>query len=111
MVSVRVLVALGMTVLLTWAAPSVGQSPHRDLYMYKGADRDQRVLQGAKKERQAVVYTSLNLKDSVPIAEAFEKKYGGKLQLWRSSSEKVVQRAVTGARAGRFTVEAFALKV
>jgi len=109
MVSVRVLVALGMTVLLTWAAPSVGQSPHRDLYMYKGADRDQRVLQGAKKERQAVIYTSLNLKDSVPIAEAFEKKYGVKLQLWRSSSEKVLQRALTEVRGGHFAVDAFEL--
>ena len=85
------------------------QSPHRDLYMYKGADRDQRVLQGAKKERQAVIYTSLNLKDSVPIAEAFEKKYGVTLQLWRSSSEKVLQRALTEARAGRFSVDAFEL--
>src|SRR3989454_11683597 len=98
-----------MAVLLTWAAPSVGQSPHRNLYMYKGADRDQRVLQGAKKERQAVIYTSLNLKDSVPIAEAFEKKYGVKLQLWRSSSEKVLQRALTEARGGHFAVDAFEL--
>src|SRR5438093_9083550 len=108
-VSVRALVALGMAVLLTWAAPSVGQSPHRDLYMYKGADRDQRVLQGAKKERQAVIYTSLNLKDSVPIAEAFEKKYGVKLELWRSSSEKVLQRALTEARGGRYAVDGFEL--
>src|SRR5437762_3815276 len=77
--------------------------------MYKGADRDQRVLQGAKKEGQVLVYTSLNLKDSVPIAEAFEKKYGVKLQLWRSSSEKVLQRALTEARAGRFSVDAFEL--
>ena len=91
------------------AAAQAKPGPHRDLYMYKGADREQRVLEGAKKERQAVVYTSLNLKDSVPIAEAFEKKYGVKLQLWRSSSEKVLQRAVTEARAGRFTVDAFEL--
>src|SRR6266478_346064 len=91
------------------AAAQATPGPHRDLYMYKGADRDQRILQGAKKERQAVVYTSLNLKDSVPIAEAFENKYGVKLQLWRSSSEKVLQRAVTEARAGRFTVDAFEL--
>src|SRR5438445_4184408 len=98
-----------MIVLLTWAAPSVGQSPHRDLYMYKGADRDQRVLQGAKKERQAVIYTSLNLKDSVPIKEAFEKKYGVKLELWRSSSEKVLQRALTETRGGRYAVDAFEL--
>src|SRR2546427_12593499 len=77
--------------------------------MEKGGGRDQQVLQGMKKERQAVVYTSLNLKDSVPIAEAFEKKYGVKLTLWRSSSEKGLQRALTEARAGRYTLDAFEL--
>ena len=37
----------------------------------------------------------------MPIKDAFEKKYGVKLVLWRSASEKVLQRAVTEARAGR----------
>src|SRR5712691_8276337 len=101
--------AICIALMLPCAPRLQAQTPHRDLYMYRGADRDQRILQGAKKERQAVVYTSLNLKDSVPIAEAFEKKYGVKLQLWRSSSEKVLQRAVTEARAGRYTVDAFEL--
>jgi iron(III) transport system substrate-binding protein len=45
----------------------------------------------------------------VPISQAFEKKYGVKVELWRSSSEKVLQRAVTEARAGRFAVDAFEL--
>src|SRR5438309_11074391 len=101
--------AICIALAAVWASTLRAQTPHRDLYMYKGADRDERVVQGAKKERQVLVYTSLNLKDSVPIAEAFEKKYGVKLQLWRSSSEKVLQRAVTEARAGRFTVDAFEL--
>src|SRR6266850_6718666 len=83
--------------------------PHKALYMYQGVDRDSRVIAGAKREGQVLVYTSLNLKDSVPIAEAFEKKYGVKLTLWRSSSEKVLQRALTEARAGRFAVDAFEL--
>ena len=77
--------------------------------MYQGADREQRILDGAKKEKQVTVYTSLNLKDSVPITQAFEKKYGVKVELWRSSSEKVLQRAVTEARAGRYSVDAFEL--
>ncbi|HUQ25212.1 MAG TPA: extracellular solute-binding protein [Burkholderiales bacterium] len=85
------------------------QSPHRDLYLYKGADRDKRVLEGAQKEKRALIYTSLNLKDSVPIVQAFEKKYGVKIELWRSSSEKVLQRALTEARAGRFAVDGFEL--
>jgi iron(III) transport system substrate-binding protein len=91
------------------AAAQAKPGPHRDLYMYQGADRDSRVIAGAKKDGQVLVYTSLNLKDSVPIAEAFEKKFGVKLTLWRSSSEKVLQRALTEARAGRFTVDAFEL--
>src|SRR5256885_6942473 len=101
--------AICIALTLLCAPRLQAQASHRDLYMYKGADRDQRVLQGAKKEGQVLVYTSLNLKDSVPIAEAFEKKYGVTLQLWRSSSEKVLQRALTEARAGRFSVDAFEL--
>jgi iron(III) transport system substrate-binding protein len=92
-----------------FAAAQPAAGPHRPLYMYQGADREQRVLEGAKKEKQVTVYTSLNLKDSVPITQAFEKKYGVKVELWRSSSEKVLQRALTEARAGRFAVDAFEL--
>ena len=75
------------------------------IYMYKGADREARLLEGAKKEGQLSIYTSLNTKDSGPITEAFEKKYGVKPLLWRSSSEKVLQRAVTEARAGRYAFD------
>nr|MDP2192140.1 ABC transporter substrate-binding protein [Rhodoferax sp.] len=75
---------------------------NREIYLYKGADREARLLEGAKKEGKVNIYTSLNTKDSGPITEAFEKKYGIKPLLWRSSSEKVLQRAVTEARAGRF---------
>jgi iron(III) transport system substrate-binding protein len=101
----RALIAL----LSSLAAAAFAQSPHGDIYRYKGADRDQRVLAAARKEGQALVYTSLNLKDAVPIKEAFEKKYGVKLELWRASSEKVLQRSLTEARAGRFAVDAFEL--
>ena len=71
--------AFAATLLAAWLPASWAQGkpgPHRDFYMYQGADRDQRILAGAKKEGRAVVYTSLNLKDSVPITQAFEKKYG-----------------------------------
>src|SRR5712672_4848770 len=78
---------------------------NREIYLYHGADREKRIIEGAKKEREVVVYTSLNLKDSVPIVEVFERKYGVKVRLWRSSSEKVLQRAVAEARAGRFSCD------
>jgi len=93
-----------------WPVAGFGQerdeaAKNRAIYLYRGPDRDQRVLEAARKEREVVVYTSLNLKDSVPITDAFEKKTGVKVQLWRASSEKVLQRAVAEARAGRFACD------
>src|SRR5438552_7236663 len=100
--------ALG-TALLPGFAFAQGQRDavkNREIYLYRGADREKKILEGARKEREVVVYTSLNLKDSVPIVEVFERKYGGvKVQLWRSSSEKGLQRAVAEARAGRFSCD------
>jgi iron(III) transport system substrate-binding protein len=78
---------------------------NQKLYLYKGPDREQKLLAGAKKEGQVSIYTSLNTRDSGPITEAFEKKYGIKTLLWRASSEKVLQRAVTEARSRRFTFD------
>src|SRR5713101_668395 len=91
---------------LVFAQAQRDTAKNREIYLYKGADREKRILEGAEKEREVVVYTSLNLKDSVPIVEVFERKYGGvKVRLWRSSSEKVLQRATAEARAGRFSCD------
>lgn len=103
------LATLGAMVLfgLACSTPALAQGEdrgkHHALYTYQGADREQRLLEGARKEGTVVVYTSLNLKDSVPITDAFEKKYGIKVSLWRAGSEKVLHRTVTEARAGRFS--------
>jgi len=80
-------------------------SPHRALYLLEAADRQDRILAGARREGTVAIYTSLNTQDSVPLTAAFEKRYGVKTELWRSSSEKVLQRAVSEARAGRFTCD------
>jgi iron(III) transport system substrate-binding protein len=99
--------AFTLGLLATAASPMLARaqkgmdSPSRDVYMLQGADRDAKLLAEAKKQGKVVVYTSLNTKDSIPITEAFEKKTGIKVELWRASSEKVLQRAVTEARAGR----------
>ena len=103
--------AFGVAMMTALVAPSharaqaAADSPHRAVYLYEGADRDARLAAEAKKQGQVVVYTSLNLKDSVPLTEVFEKRTGIKVQLWRASSEKVLQRAVTEARAGRFACD------
>lgn len=109
----RELRALGGAVLLAGLLVSPGaplaqvKTGPQEIYKYQGADRDKRLLEGARREGSVVVYTSLNLKDSVPIIGAFEKKYAVKVSLWRASSEKVLQRSITEAQAGRFAADVF----
>ena len=52
-----------------------------------------------------VLYTSMAPTESGPLGQAFEKKTGIKVEIWRAISEKVVQRTVAEARAGRPTVD------
>ena len=75
------------------------------VYRYRGADRDSRLLENARKEGSVVLYTSLAPTESGPLGQAFEKKTGVKVEIFRTISEKVVQRAVTEARARRFAVD------
>ena len=69
--------------------------------LYEGADREQRLADGARQEGALTVYTSLTVEDITELAAAFEKKYGIKVKFWRAGSEKVLQRIITEVRAGR----------
>jgi len=84
-----------------FAAAALGQTPAD----YQGADREQRLVAGAKKEGELSLYTSAQADDIGAVAKAFEVKYGVKVQMWRAGSEKVMQRAITEARGGRYTVD------
>src|SRR5688500_15533120 len=74
-------------------------------FRYRGADRDSRLVERAKREGSVVLYTSLAPTESAPLAGAFEKKYGVKVTLWRALSDQVVQRTVNEARARRYVVD------
>lgn len=100
----------GLAALLLLCAPpllaqSAASGKNDALYLYRGADRDQRLLENARKEGSVVLYTSLATTESRPLAAAFEKKYGIKVELWRAISDKIVQRTVTEGRARRFAVD------
>ncbi len=99
---VRVLAAL---VLAVSAGAALAQSPQAAVYLYEGADRGERLAQAARKEGTLVLYTSLATSESVPLTQAFEKKYGVKVELWRSLSDQIVRRALNEARARRHSVD------
>jgi len=90
---------LGFSGTMAW-----GQA---DIATYQGADRTQKLIEGAKKEGRLTIYSSATVEDLAALTSAFEKKYGIKVQVWRASSENIIQRAATEARGNRFDVDVF----
>jgi iron(III) transport system substrate-binding protein len=78
-----------------------------EIASYAGPDRIAKLTAGAKKEGAVNVYTSETVEDVGALSQAFEAKYGIKLNVWRGSSEDILQRAVVEARGGRFDADAF----
>jgi iron(III) transport system substrate-binding protein len=76
-----------------------------ELFNYQGPDREQRLIDGARKEGNLSLYTSMTNKDIAQVAQAFEKKYGIKIAFWRGSAQKVLQRTVTEAQAAHNEVD------
>jgi iron(III) transport system substrate-binding protein len=107
----RHVILLASAFCLLAAAPALAQTKgaaaSAELALYQGADREQRLAEGARREGRLVLYTSLTVDDMTVLNAAFEKRFGVKVQMWRASSEKIVQRALAEARAGRFDVDVF----
>lgn len=82
-----------------------GSAKADEIFSYQGLDREKRLIERAKQEGALTIYTSLAPTEARPMVEAFEKKYGIKVELWRALSERVVQRAVSEAKAGRHAVD------
>ncbi len=75
----------------------------RALAMYQGPDRQQRLVEAARREGELSVYHAYPKLAS--MVEAFGKKYGIKVKTWRAGSEAILQRLTTEARGGRFEVD------
>ena len=51
------------------------------------------------------LYTSLTVEDMAALNSAFEAKHGVKVHIWRAASDKVLQRVLAEAKAGRHEVD------
>ena len=76
-----------------------------DLSNYTGADREQKIIEAAKKEGTLTLYTPTPAEYMRLLTEPFEKKYGIKVVTWRALSEQVLQRTIQEARANKNTVD------
>lgn len=70
------------------------------------ADRENKLIEGAKKEPEMIWYTNTGLENANRYIQAFKKKYPFiNAKVWRSKTRQVVQRTVAEARAGRHLVD------
>jgi iron(III) transport system substrate-binding protein len=86
-------------------AQKAAPGPNDAIYMYKGADRDQRMVEKARAEGALTFYTSMSTAESRPLADAFTKKYGIKVELWRGPNEELLQRILTEAQSNRHSFD------
>ena len=99
-------IAFGLlSVLLVPAVLAQAPTNNDTVFLYRGADRDGRLVERAKREGSLVLYTSLAPTESQPLAAAFEKQYGVKVVLWRALSDQVVRRTITEGQARRHAVD------
>jgi len=72
-----------------------------ELALYQGKDREQLIIDGAKKEGQVTFYTS-NTWMAGPVSQEFAKKYPFvKPNVYRSDSKELIKRLTEEAGAGR----------
>ena len=107
----RALPALAALLLAVSALPGLAfaQTSHvAEIAAYQGADREQRLIEGAKREKELTFYGSIPTDDITVLVAAFDKKYGVKVKVWRADSEGFLQRIVGEARARRYEVDIMA---
>ena len=75
-----------------------------EIAAYHGPDREKRLIEGAKKEGELMLYGSIPVADLAVLTEAFTKKYGIKVKAWRGDSEFMLQRVLNEAKARRYEV-------
>lgn len=98
----RAIAAVMAFVAGAWASQAVaGADDISSLALDARPDRAHRLLEGARREGEVNVYTSLTASTAAKVKADFERRFGVRVNLWRASSENILQRVTTEARAGR----------
>jgi iron(III) transport system substrate-binding protein len=95
-------------VALTAAVPATAATAN-DIVNYRGADREQRLIEGAAREGQVVFYSAMIVNQMLrPLAAAFAKKYPFvRMTYWRADSEELLPKLSAEARAGKPVADLF----
>src|SRR5437763_5791162 len=92
--------AVGLSTMLLSIQMALAQGSRvAAIATYQGPDREQRLIEGARREGMVTFYSNAPTDDNTALVGAFEKKYGIKVSLYRASSEEIRQRVLNEARA------------
>lgn len=76
-----------------------------ELALYNGADREQMLAAGAKKEGKLVWYTALAGGSYKDLAQGFQAKYGVPVEAYRGTSKDLISKFLAEAQAKRFIMD------
>src|SRR5258706_7881944 len=98
---------------LAFAVSSALHSAHAQtlqrLATYQGEDRQQLLIEGAKKEGALLFYATFAVEYADQLIEPFRSRYGIKVDVWRARSEIVLRKVITEARAGGPSADVIAI--
>lgn len=107
--SSRNTLAAGVLMLFAVAFTGISASTAgaQDILMRRAPDRQQMILDGARREGQVVLYSAAIVNQALrPLAEAFMKTYPFvKMTFWRGDTEEIVTKLSAEARAGNVATD------
>ena len=91
----------------TWSIAAPVSARAQDILTSRAPDREQRILEGARKEGQVVLYSAAIVNQALrPLADAFNKKYPGiRMSYWRGDSEEIIAKLAAESRAKNLVVD------
>ena len=92
---------------LVLAGTTASTAGAQEILLSRAPDREQMILDGARKEGQVVLYSAAIVNQALrPLAEAFMKTYPFvKMTFWRGDTEEIVAKLSAEARAGNVVAD------
>jgi iron(III) transport system substrate-binding protein len=98
-------IASGIALAISLSASALAQNV--DILTYKGADRQQKLEEGAKREGTLMFYSALTVDQGLrAIVNAFQQKYPYvKTEFWRGTEIQISQKVLAEQRANNVQVD------
>ena len=92
--------------LVNTATAATPEEVWKSLEKLSTAEREKKLLEGAKKEGEMLWYTNSGIENANRYVHAFKKNYPSiNAQVWRAKTRQVTQRAISEANAGKHLVD------